>query len=64
MAEASVGAGNLFRQAIYRVGRQSIILERDAVWLNCYTNVDRKKGRYKPSLIVFYYVNRKRMIVI
>jgi hypothetical protein len=56
MAEAGVGrqfwcgAGNLFIQ------------ERDAIHLNCYTNLETNRGLYKLTLIVFYYANRGMVV--
>jgi len=39
-----------------------LIQEQDAYHLNCYTNLERSRGVYKPTLIVFYYANRKGLL--
>lgn len=67
MAEASVdyGEGNfrLWRkqevvgQAIYQT-----ISGAGCSYLNCYTNLEPEKWRYKHSLIVFYYANREETV--
>jgi hypothetical protein len=45
------------REEVWRADREDSV-EMFALFLNCYTNVDRCKALYKHSLVLFYYANR------